>query len=406
VTLDTDLLVNDYYDKFYGPEIGARIRAYHELLQSSARNLAGNTKMTDIGTLAIAGQGMIEPMYGPIRTQARKMADEALAAAPEGPVRERVRLVSDDFRLAELTLDALNAYKAVDKNASQENALTFKKAVDAREQFLEGQKDSLAISYKEVRQCDESYTLPVRPQVAEHFLTLKGKRKLAECRKTAAAPRQARGGPEPLDVARGPEHVEGHGRRAAPVIDGRLDDACWKDAVALTDFCNKDDGTPAVFASEARILYDSANLYIGIVCKDPDPAHLLAAETARDGKVWEENDVEVFLDSARDGKRIYQFLLNSLGTPCDVKIEDGKQDMAWNGTWTVKTAVLADGWSAEVAIPFADLGVGAPTPGDIWRFNLCRVRRNTGDSKVEYSAFSPTFGLFNRPDRFADLVFK
>ncbi|OGV69217.1 MAG: hypothetical protein A3K19_23370 [Lentisphaerae bacterium RIFOXYB12_FULL_65_16] len=378
VSLDTEVLVNDYYEKFYGPEIGAQIRAYHELLQNAARNLAGNTKMTDIGTLACAGQGMIEPMYGGIRPQARKMLDETFAAAPDGPVKERVRLVSDAFRLVELTLDALQAYKAVDKDASLENSVAFKKTVDAREQFLEAHKESLAISYQEVRACDENYGLPVKPQVAEHFLALKGKRKLAECRKAIRA----------------------------PAIDGKLDDACWKDAALLADFGQKDLGTPAAFASEARLLSDEKTIYIGMTCKDPDPAHLLATITTRDGGVWDENELEIFFDTARDGKTVYQFLLNSIGTQCDVKTENGKGDMAWNGNWTVKTAVLPDGWSAEIAIPLADLGVATPVPGDIWRFNLCRVRHSTADSVVEYSAFSPTFGLFNRPDRFADLVFK
>ena len=192
----------------------------------------------------------------------------------------------------------------------------------------------------------------------------------------------------------------------APVIDAKLDDACWKDAETLPNFGQKDLGTPATFVSEAKLLYDDKNLYIGVLCKDPDPAHLLAVETKRDGGVWDENEIELFFDIKRDGKIVHQLLLNSLGTQCDLKHENGKGDMAWNGAWTVKTAVLPDGWSAEIAIPFADLGVAAPTPGDIWRFNLCRVRRNSADAAVEYSAFSPTFGLFNRPDRFADMVFK
>ena len=66
----------------------------------------------------------------------------------------------------------------------------------------------------------------------------------------------------------------------------------------------------------------------------------------------------------------------------------------------------ADGWSAEIAIPFSDLGVDAPVPGDLWRCDVFRVRRNTVSPEVEYSGYSPTFGLFNRPDRFADLLLK
>ena len=56
--------------------------------------------------------------------------------------------------------------------------------------------------------------------------------------------------------------------------------------------------------------------------------------------------------------------------------------------------------------PLGRLGAGVPIPGDLWRFNVCRVRRSSADPAVEYSATPPTFGLFNRPDRFADVVFK
>ena len=377
-SLDVQTLVNDYYDRFYGPASGPAIRAWHSLLRGAARNLTGNTRLTDLGTLAAAGQGMIEPLYAGIRRDGRKLIDSALAAAPAGPLRQRVGLVSDSWRLVEITLDALAAYRTVEKVPSQANAVAFKQAVDAREQFLEGHKTSLAIAYGEVRRCDQIYQLPTRPEVAEHFLARKGLRKLAECRKSLRA----------------------------PLIDGKLDDACWQEATVLADFGQKDLGTPVKFATQARLLYDDKFLYLGVRCEDPDPAHLLAVETARDGKVWDDNELEIFFDPERDGRHVYHFLLNHLGTVCDMKIENAREDPSWNSAWIVKTARHGGGWSAEIAIPWADMGAGVPVPGDLWRFNICRVRRSSADQAVEYSAYSPTFGLFNRPDRFADVVFK
>ena len=186
------------------------------MLQSAAGNLAGHTGLSDLGTLAAAGQGMIEPLYAGIRGQGRKLIDAALATAPAGPVQQRVRLVSDSWRLVELTLDALAAYRVVEKDPSQPGAVAFDKAVDAREQFLEGHKTSLAIAYGEVRRCDQIYQLPTRPEVAEHFLARKGLRKLAECRKTS--------------------------RTAA--IDGKLDDQCWRQAAVFADFGPERPGHP------------------------------------------------------------------------------------------------------------------------------------------------------------------
>ena len=42
--------------------------------------------------------------------------------------------------------------------------------------------------------------------------------------------------------------------------------------------------------------------------------------------------------------------------------------------------------------------------GDIWGMNFCRVRRTVNPG--EYSCWSPTFGDFNRPERFGRIVVK
>ena len=378
-SLDSNALIADYYEKFYGPETGARIKAYHELLQKAALNLSGNTntKMTDTGELSCGRIGMIELMYVGMRAQARQMLDQALVGAPEGAVKERVRLVSDSFRLVEITLDALQAYRAVEKELTQENVIAFKKAVDAREQFLEEHKNSLAISYNKVRYNDERDRFPAKPAVVEYYLSLKGKRQIVECPRTTTP----------------------------PTMDGKLDEDRWFQAGVIANFLQKDLGTASAFPTEARLMYDDKNIYIGVKCKDPNAGSMQAVISERDGNVWEENELEVFIDVKRNGKRIYQFLLNSIGTQCDLRIDNGKADMTWNGSWIAKTSIQPDGWTAEITIPLADLDSSPPMPGDIWGLNVCRVRRATA-APTEYSAFSPTFGLFLKPARFGDVIFK
>ena len=48
-------------------------------------------------------------------------------------------------------------------------------------------------------------------------------------------------------------------------LDGRLDEAIWSSAPALSDFTQKDpnEGAPASDPVEVRILYDDAGLYVG-----------------------------------------------------------------------------------------------------------------------------------------------
>jgi len=63
-------------------------------------------------------------------------------------------------------------------------------------------------------------------------------------------------------------------------------------------------------------------------------------------------------------------------------------------------------WSVEVAIPFAGLGVSAPSAGDRWRANLYRIDCTT---PAQYSAWSPTLAFpaaYHVPKRFGWLAFE
>src|SRR5256885_15133355 len=55
-------------------------------------------------------------------------------------------------------------------------------------------------------------------------------------------------------------------------IDGRLDEPVWTDAPRATEFTQKepDEGEAASQRSEIRVLYDSDNLYFGVVANDSD----------------------------------------------------------------------------------------------------------------------------------------
>ena len=381
-SLSAEALADDYYDKFFGGETGARMREYDELLWQATREFSKKQRealmrRTDVDDIQIPIAEILDALYGGIRAKARGQLDQALALAPDETVKARVRLASDTFRLAELTLDALAAYKSLEKDFTPENCTRFKRAVDAREKLLDSNQDALAFSPEAVREMDRYRNLPVTKKIAEYFASMKGKRKSVEC----------------------------HRANVAPIIDGRPDDACWQDAVAFGGLADKDDAAPSAVATEGRMLYDARRLYLRVVCSEPKTKAMEAFVTGRDGKVWEENELELFFDINREGKRAFQFALNNVGGLFDQRLENGAWDLAWNADWQVKLSVEPQRWTVEMAIPFKDLSGGTPTPGDIWGFNLCRVRKVAGEP-VEYSAFSPTFGGFFKPDKFADLIFK
>ena len=144
------------------------------------------------------------------------------------------------------------------------------------------------------RRCDQIYQLPTRPEVAEHFLARKAC-EIGRMPKNAAVPVRRGARRRVLEASDGARRL----RPERPGYGGQV-------------------------RHPVRLLYDDQFLYLGISCQDPDPAHLLAHRAARDGKVWDDNELESFR-SPCDGKRICQFLLNHLGTACNIKIENSKR---------------------------------------------------------------------------------
>ena len=96
--------------------------------------------------------------------------------------------------------------------------------------------------------------------------------------------------------------------------------------------------------------------------------------------------------------------MNSIGTLLDLHhTGDNGFDQAikWNGKFDIATDVQGDYWTAEMAIPVAELGNASIVKGDIWGFNVARVRIPA----AEYGQWAPTYGSAHRPQRFGFLVF-
>jgi len=64
--------------------------------------------------------------------------------------------------------------------------------------------------------------------------------------------------------------LEIHPVAQPPVIDGKLDDQSWNDAVALTDFTQvlPVEGAQPTERTEVRLAYDHDHLYIAVRCFD------------------------------------------------------------------------------------------------------------------------------------------
>jgi len=94
--------------------------------------------------------------------------------------------------------------------------------------------------------------------------------------------------------------------------DGRLDHPLWQQAPKTHRFVDVIDGSPGLYDTRAALLHDAANLYIGFWCEEPYPR---ATITERDGLLWYENDLEVFIDG---GDTYYEFQLSALNNIYEV----------------------------------------------------------------------------------------
>ena len=139
-----------------------------------------------------------------------------------------------------------------------------------------------------------------------------------------------------------------------PEIDGRLDEPCWNGTQSLGFTGLRD--TPLKNATTARLVYDAANLYVGIRCEEGDMANLRTAWShaeERDNAIWQDDCVEIFLDPLSRGTATGAHIaVNSAGVWYDAW--DG--DRAWD--CDVRNAVVKEpgAWTVEIAIPFDDLG--------------------------------------------------
>lgn len=178
----------------------------------------------------------------------------------------------------------------------------------------------------------------------------------------------------------------------APVVDGDLGDAGWT-ACPVLELGGLGKTVPTQ-RTEVRIGYDDLRLYVAFRCLEDQPEKLAARVQDRDGEVFRDDCVELFLAPHAEANRYYHFLVNLLGTQRD----DLGADPAWNAVWQSGVARFPGGWAAEMAIPFDQLGLCPDTPRE-WRFNVGREEQPHG----ELSSWAPCQDGFHQPQSFGTL---
>ena len=163
---------------------------------------------------------------------------------------------------------------------------------------------------------------------------------------------------------------------AAPELDGQLNDAVWKKAPLMKMITIKEK-TPRE-KTDVRVLASGSSLYVGAKLFTPDTKKkLVAGKKKRDGNVYLDDCLEVFINDLLDGKSYRHIVVNSIGTLQDYRwrFDQTKEafiyDYGWNPDVKVKSHFSAGCWSVEMQIPLKDLGLekGRPFSMQIGREN-------------------------------------
>ncbi|NUO62896.1 MAG: carbohydrate binding family 9 domain-containing protein [Gemmatimonadaceae bacterium] len=171
-------------------------------------------------------------------------------------------------------------------------------------------------------------------------------------------------------------------REGIVTIDGKLDDAAWSRATPITDFrqSQPNDGAKPSLRTEVRILFDDEALYIGARMVDPQGAAAVRAPLARRDQLLDANGNNGSFNSLTTDKLIVEldpyhnhiddvwFEVN----PAGVRGDQFNGDPAWDPIWEAASQIDAQGWTAEMRIPYSQLRFSRDTAQtwgmQIWRY--------------------------------------
>jgi len=176
-----------------------------------------------------------------------------------------------------------------------------------------------------------------------------------------------------------------------PVIDGKLDDPCWRDAAECTasyEYFKSNPG-PGKLRNSFRIVYDNRGLYLAVIHYEPNTKAIRKNITNRDNPgLWTDDCAEFYIDPQAQGIGFCKFTVNAFGTVSDELRLDGNVTRPdWDAVGAVvRTRIESDRWTIECFFPWEDLGARAK-PGDIWMF--CHVRYAWPGGKFVGTTSSP-----------------
>ena len=393
VNMDVDAWLADFYAKFFGAA-AEPMKRYDALWEKAWLAGAGIEKINP------HGEGTYAHIKPDTYEQARALLDEALEKADSLIVRQRVQFYAAGLRGSEILVKRQwLAQRAQDAVAKKVFANAFVALADLQSpefdynryyrEFLKPlplqamlepsfrldmmSAGAMAAQFKLLQSLEAELGRPGSLRGDDPTGRAKVQDVLAGLTKGRAA------SPDELVLREKLRDMLGRvatARRTpkAPVIDGALDEDCWRNAYPLGQFFKFTTVEPSKYATEARMAYDAENLYVAFVAHQDRKTLWQESSGLRDGRIWCDDAVELFMnrpDAA--GKEYVQFIINAWGSVYDHYAGDKK----FNPDIKLKSVIHDDRFVVELAVPWKALPRMKPADR-VFRINIQRGKRQRG----------------------------
>ncbi|MEM8600796.1 MAG: DUF5916 domain-containing protein, partial [Bacteroidota bacterium] len=202
----------------------------------------------------------------------------------------------------------------------------------------------------------------------------------------------------PVEASPADAYVLQAARTDGLTIDGRLDEAAWKTADVASDFVQfaPQAGIAASERTEARVLVGTTTLYVGLRLHDTQPSGIDDRLARRDTPPATDA-ASVLLDSYDDDRTAFVFQVTAAGVQRDALLfDDIREDASWDAVWDVATRRDDEGWTAEFAIPLAQLRFAGGAGPHTWGVQFRRTHFRTGEVAYWAPQLPSTFGIVSR----------
>lgn len=197
-------------------------------------------------------------------------------------------------------------------------------------------------------------------------------------------------------------------RLTAPiVVDGVLNDEAWQAVppLPLTMYAPVFRGQPTQ-RTEIRVAYDDEYFYAAGWFDDSDPSGIRVNSLYRD-RFSLDDTFAIYIDSFNDNQNAKWFGTTPGGMRFDQLVTDDGTTLNenWDGFWSAEATLTAEGWFAEVRIPFSTLGFRVDAEGKaVMGLTVTRLVSRLAE-RVTFPEIDPAF-TFRRPSLAQDVVLR